>query len=148
MKQLLTKLFSVRSLTAIAVILIGYTGVLGYVADETDRDVQFWPPYIGPDPKSLAVNHMGELESDMAEIRTILDNELVSLNARLADARTNMAEGGGVGGRGSLEWRQNVRSYEKDIRKIQVDVISRIRKLESGLDALGKSCTNLGPVNE
>ncbi len=155
MKEPLIKTLSKRTLLAVAFILVGYAAVLGYVAIETERDVQFWPPKIGPKPPSANIVRMGELKSDLgklksdlAEIKTILNNELVSLNARLADARNNMAQGGSIGGRGNYEWRQNVRSYERDIHDIQDDVISRFRKLESGLKSLSKNCIDFGPINE
>jgi hypothetical protein len=70
------------------------------------------------------------------------------MNAKLADARTNMAAGSSVGGQSSYEWRQNVRSYEKDIYRIQDDVISRMRSLENQLESVKKSCTDPGLVNE
>jgi hypothetical protein len=155
MKEPLIKTLSKRTLFAVAFILVGYVAVLGYVAIETERDVQFWPPRIGPKPSSADAIHMTELKfeldklrSDVAEVKTILNNELVSLNARLADARKNMAEGGSIGGRDNYEWRQNIRSYEKDIHDIQDDVISRFRKLEYALKSLGKSCIDFGPINE
>jgi hypothetical protein len=136
------------TLIAITLIFVSYACVLGYVAIETERDVQFWPPRIGPVPKPDPLVNIGELKSDLTEINTILSQELVSMNAKLADARTNMAAGSSVGGQSSYEWRQNVRSYEKDIYRIEDDVISRMRTLENKLESLMKSCVDPGLIDE
>lgn len=135
------------TLIAITFIFVSYACVLGYVAIETERDVQFWPPRIGPVPKPDPLVNIDDLKTDLTEISTIISKELVAMNAKLADARTNMAAGSSVGGRSSYEWRQNVRSYEKDIYRIQDDVISRMRSLENELESLKKSCTDPGLVN-
>ena len=144
MKEIMMRILSKRTFSAIIFISIGYACVLGYVASTTDREVQFFPPRIGPDVKASAVVHMGGLEAELSEVKTILDGELVALNARLAEARTNMAAGSSVGGQGSYEWRQNVRSYEKDLRDIRVKVVSRVQKLENSLASVRKSCADLG----
>jgi hypothetical protein len=143
MKDLLIKTLSIRVLIAITFILVGYAGVLGYVASETERDVQFWPPKIGSVPQAVTVPYMGGLEADLLAIKTILNDELVSLNSRLANARDKMAEESSVGGQDSFAWRQNVRSYEKEHDRIKNEILSRIRKVSRNLDSVKKSCNDL-----
>jgi hypothetical protein len=143
MKDLLIKTLSIRVLIAITFTLVGYAGVLGYVASETERDVQFWPPKIGSVPQAVTVPYMGGLEADLLAIKTILNDELVSLNSRLANARDKMAEESSVGGQDSFAWRQNVRSYEKEHDRIKNEILSRIRKVSRNLDSVKKSCNDL-----
>ena len=130
------------TLVAITFILVSYACVLGYVAISTERDVQIWPPRIGDVPKSNPLVNIDELRADLKEIGTIIGNELTSKNAKVAEARTNMAAGGSVGGKSSYEWRQNIRDYEKDIYRIEDNVISRMRALEKELESLKKSCVD------
>jgi len=137
------KRFAKLILAAAVFILVGYTGVMGYVAVNTERDVQFWPPRIGPVPQSAAVVDMGDLASELTEIKAILNNELVALNARLAEARKNMAADKSVGGVSNYEWRQNVRSYEKDVHNVEDELISRINKLDREMESVRKSCIDV-----
>lgn len=133
---------------SITLVLISYAGVLGYISVETDRDVQFWPPKIGPEPRSIAINTLGELQSDLTEIKTILSDELVRLNSKLADARTKMADRGTIGGYDTYEWRANVRGYEKDIAETWEDLTTRIKNLEKRIIPLRRTCASLGQVSD
>jgi hypothetical protein len=137
------KTFARLILAAAAFILVGYTGVMGYVAVNTERDVQFWPPRIGPVPQSAAVVDMSDLGSELSEIKAILNDELVALNARLAEARKNMAAQKSVGGVSNYEWRQNVRSYESDVHDVEDELISRINKLERKMESVNRNCLDL-----
>jgi len=137
------KRFAKLILAAAVFILVGYTGVMGYVAVNTERDVQFWPPRIGPVPQSAAVVDMSDLGSELSEIKAILNDELVALNARLAEARKNMAAQKSVGGVSNYEWRQNVRSYESDVHDVEDELISRINKLERKMESVNRNCLDL-----
>jgi hypothetical protein len=142
------KTLSTRAFTAVTFILIGYAAVLGYVATTTERDVNFFPPHIGPLPKAAAVIQMGVLKDDLAAIRATLDNELVVLNSKLIEARTNMGTGRTIDGIDTYEWRKNVRSYGKDVDELEDGIIARIKNLERNMSSFEKSCTALGLVKQ
>jgi hypothetical protein len=130
------------TLIAITFILVSYACVLGYVAISTERDVQFWPPRIGDVTRPNPLINIGELRADLTEIGTIISIELASKNVKIAEARTNMAAEGNVGGKSRYEWRQNIRDYEKDVYRIEDNIISRMRALEKELESLQKSCVD------
>jgi hypothetical protein len=128
------------TLIAITFILVSYACVLGYVAISTDRDVQFWPPRIGDVTRPNPLTNIVDLRADLTQISTMIGIELASKNAKVAEARTNMAAGGSAGGKSSYEWRQNIRDYEKDIYRIEDNIVSRMRALEKEMESLQKSC--------
>ena len=137
------------ALTAISFIIIGYVGVFGYVAVKTERDVEFWPPKIGPGPKSAAVKQIDGLQPKLIEIKTVLEKELIVLNSRLAEARSNMAEGHNSFGKYNRgEWQDNVSGYERDIKEIQEKLVSKIAALEEKILSLRKSFIELGLIDD
>ena len=71
-------------LTAITFILVSYAGVLGYVAINTERDVQFWPPRIGPadDPSAPDASEDSDCKPQRSRLRITTDRRVVSTGHR------------------------------------------------------------------
>lgn len=134
-------------LSTIALIIVGYVGVLGYVAVKTERDVVFWPPKIGPGPKTAAIKEIKDLKVQISTIMESLIVEQKTLNKRLSDARTSMATvAGGYASYSTSEWKENIRGYEKNIEEFDKKYIQEMKKLENEIKRIEKRLVDVNLV--
>jgi len=117
----------------IALTLVVYLGVLGGVAILTERDVKFWPPEIGPGPKSKIVEEFKRfetgLQSDISELlaqRKILNENLQIARSGTAKAKalSNISE--------AMSWERSEDNLKNEIKEVDSRIISKLEdaKLE------------------
>lgn len=114
-------------LALITITILGYAGVLGGVAIFTERDVKFWPPEIGPGPKSKMVDEFkrfgADLDKNVDELlaqRKLLSENLQVARSSMANAkaRTSISE--------SLSWESSAEKIQDEIKVIDNRLISKV----------------------
>lgn len=115
------------ALALITITVLGYAGVLGGVAILTERDVKFWPPEVGPGPKSKMVEEFkrfgADLDKNIDEL--LFQRKLLSENLQVArssmakaKARTSISE--------AMSWENSAEKIQDEIKVIDSRLISKI----------------------
>ncbi|MEB8055831.1 hypothetical protein [Pseudomonas fulva] len=124
--------------------ILGFAFVLAGVAIFSERDVKFWPPEIGPGPKSRLVDEFkrfsADLDKDVAEL--LAQRKKLSENLQLA--RSNKARAESLSSfYESLSWQDSTNKLENEIKAIDKELISNIedakgevRRIESKLNGI------------
>lgn len=114
-------------LALVTITILGYAGVLGGVAIFSERDVKFWPPEIGPGPKSKIVDELRrlctDLDKDISELlaqRKQFSENLQTARSSAARARSyvNLSE--------ALSWEATAEKLEAEISIIDKVLTSKI----------------------
>ena len=133
----------VWALTAVTLILVSYVGVLGGVAILSERDVEFWPPKIGPGPKSKLVDEFRETRVELIRVIFALESQLGLLNERLNDARKYRADTYEDEGSESDIWQKTVGDLKNDIEKYEEKLIKRVDMLEKYISSTEQRLSEL-----
>ncbi|MEN5243917.1 hypothetical protein [Pseudomonas atacamensis] len=132
-----------KVLSAVLILLAVYVGVLGAVAVWTERDVEFWPPKIGPGPKSRMVDEFKEARLDLKQMKFGAESEIAVLSQKLNDARTKQAESYANNFSDSLAWEKVAKSLEGDIKRKESILLSRFDGFDSYIKSLETLVHNL-----
>ncbi|MCE1055907.1 hypothetical protein [Pseudomonas alloputida] len=115
-------------LALVTVTILGYAGVLGGVAIFTERDVKFWPPEIGPGPKSKVVEELRRFSADLDKDISELLDQRKRLSDNLQTARSSMAKARSFAGISeALSWEGSAEKLEAEIQAIDKILISKIQ---------------------
>ena len=124
-------------LTMISITMLGYAGVLGGVAILSERDVKFWPPEIGPGPKSKMVDELKRFGSDLDKNISELLTQRKLLSDNLQIARSNMAKAMSlVNISESNIWKDNAENIQTEIKEIDRELILKIENAKIELRLL------------
>jgi hypothetical protein len=127
----LVKLLPKWVLASITLVLVFYIGALGLVAVSTERDVKFWPPEIGPGPKSRLVEEFKALRVDMDAVHRELLDQRKTLNERLHDARSKQAAAdSNHNTMESVSWSITARKLEDEIKNIDEKLIDKVEEVK------------------
>lgn len=129
------------ALTLIAFLAVIFIFTLGAVAIFSERDVKFWPPEIGPGPKSKLVEEFKRASADLDKNISELLNQRKKLNENLQVARSSMARADAyLSYSESRTWHDSAAKIEAEIKNIDEKLISKIegakfemRRVESKL---------------
>lgn len=117
-------------LTSITFVLVAYIGALLVVAVTTERDVKFWPPEIGPGPKSKMVEEFKSLRFDMNGIIHELLDQRKKLNDRLNEARSSEAVAdANHNTMESIAWSVTSGKIETEIKNLDEKLIIKIEEV-------------------
>jgi len=130
------------ALTTTTIITLGYAGVLGGVAILSERDVTFWPPTIGPGPKSKIVDEFRRFSTDLDKDISELLTQRKQLSDNLQIARSSMAKAKSyMNISESYIWEKNAQDIQSEIKDIDKALILKIegakielRNIESKLN--------------
>lgn len=115
------------ALTLIAITLLGYAGVLGGVAILSERDVKFWPPEIGPGPKSKMVEELKRFNTDIDKSIDELLNQRKKLSENLQVARSGMANARAQSRiLEATTWKDNADKIQDEIKSIDDRLIPKM----------------------
>lgn len=119
-------------LATATITVLGYAGVLGCVAILSERDVTFWPPTIGPGPKSKMVDEFKRFGSDLDKDISELLIQRKQLSENLQIARSSMAKAMSyVSVSESRIWEQNADKIQAEIKDIDKALILKIENAKS-----------------
>ena len=137
---------SVLSLTIIAVIV--YLFSFSAVAVLTERNVEFFPPKIGPGPKSALIDEAVNIKKEIAHLRATFSDELVNLNQRLADSRSKKAQAMAQFSTSTYDWEQNERGYESQIDYFNNNYIKSLENIENKIETLKDELRQNNMINK
>lgn len=119
-------------LALITITVLGYAGVLGGVAIFTERDVKFWPPEIGPGPKSKMVEEFKRFGADLDKNidGLLIQRKLLSENLQVA--RSSMANAKArISISESMSWESSADKIQDEIKAIDNRLISKVEEAKA-----------------
>lgn len=134
-KQILSRLSS-WAINIVVVSVICGAGALLYSAISGERNVKFWPPEIGPGPKTKLIEEYTRLNTELdKQMSTILDQRKI-LSENLQAARANIAVAKSkISLSEAYAWENNAGKIEKEIDNIDSQLVKKINETKSEIRA-------------